>query len=438
MRLPVAIIGNGAAAAEAVLALRQNGFTAAIHVFADNDHPPYNPMLGTYLVSGAIPLERAFPFGGRQTFYQANEVSTHLDEAVTELDAEARTFATAAGSTYSYERCLVATGARPAVPPITGLREALGIEGPERRVFTIQTLADALRLKQAAEEACAAAVTARLTPRAAVVGASFAGVKIASVLHEMGMLVTLVEREPSLLPLSAHPDCAHILERHLLGEGYQLRLGAALTGVAPHSSGVRLDFGSLPGAADPGGAGGTACEDQEARAEVDLVVVCTGNRPSLGFLKPGQIDIGAGVLVDDQLRSSIPTLYAAGDVAQGKNLMSGRHEIIGLWASARAQGRAAGRSVAGVPTGYRGSVPSNITHVGRLLFASVGCLRDYDEIESSHLGDAFRLRAWQEGRLAGVNLINGCLGVGITRGALLRAATGSTQETEATWTSFSE
>ena len=434
MRLPLAIIGNGAAAAEAILALRQNGFSSAVHLFADNDHAPYNPMLGTYLVSGAIPLERTFPFGDKQTFYEAYTVTTHLGQSVTELDAEAQTFATSAGTTYAYERCLVATGARPAVPPITGLRETLAEDGPERRVFTIQTLADALRLKEAAERLCRSSTDG--APRAAVVGASFAGVKIASVLHGMGMRVMLVEREPSMLPLSAHPDSARIMERHLLEEGYELRLGAALSGVARHSSGVRLDFGALPGAADPGAAGGTGCEDQEAQAEVDLVVVCTGNRPALGFLKPGQIDTGAGILVDDELRSSIPTLYAAGDVAQGKNLMSGRHEIIGLWASARAQGRAAGRSIAGVPTGYRGSVPSNITHVGRLLFASVGCLREYDRIESSHQGDAFQLCAWQEGRLAGVNLINSCLGVGVTRGALLRAATGARAETEATWTSF--
>lgn len=434
MTLPLAIIGNGAAAAEAILALRQNGFTAGIHLFADNEHPPYNPMLGTYLVSGAIPLERAFPFGDKRSFYEANAVTTHLGEAVVALDAEAQTFTTTTGTSHSYERCLVATGARPAVPPIAGLREALAEDGTGKRVFTIQTLADALHLKETAETLGRTSTNG--PPRAAVVGASFAGIKIASVLHDMGMQVTLVEREPSILPLSAHPDSARIMEHHLLEEGYELRLGAALSGVAPHSSGVRLDFGSLPGAADPGGAGGTACEDQEAQAEVDLVVVCTGNRPSLGFLKPGQIDTGAGILVDDELRSSIPTLYAAGDVAQGKNLMSGRHEIIGLWASARAQGRAAGRSMTGVPTGYRGSVPSNITHVGRLLFASVGCLRDYDHIETSRQGETYELRAWQEGRLAGVNLINRCLSAGVTRQALLRAATGATAETEATWTSF--
>lgn len=450
MKLPVAIIGNGAAAAEAVIALRHSGFRDEIHLFADNDHPPYNPMLGTYLVSGAIPVEQAFPFGDHHSFYEANKVSTHLGEAVAQLDAERRTLTTAKGETHTYEHCLIATGARTSIPPITGLREALteaaalptpvvedaGGHRLLQRVFTIQSFADALRLRAAAA-ACAAAPSGARSradgPRAAVVGASFAGIKIAAVLHDMGMQVTLVEREPSILPLSAHPDCARLLEHHLLEQGYGLRLGAALTGVTPHPTGVRLDFGALPGAAEPGASGGTACEDQEAQEEVDLVVVCTGNRPSLAFLQPGQVDTGVGILVDERLRTSVPGLYAAGDVAQGKNLMNGRHEIIGLWSSARLQGRAAGRSMAGHPHEYRGGVPNNITHVGRLLFAGIGCVREYDRVETEQRDGAFLLRAWQEGRVVGINLINHCLDAGIIKQALLKAATGITTEMEATW-----
>ena len=442
------IIGNGAAAAEAVVASRANGYEGEIRLFADNRHAPYNPMLGTYLVAGKIPLEQAFPFGDEAAFYGANRVVPHLGEPVTHLDAEARVVTTATGKDYEYDRCLVATGARPAVPPIPGLREALA-RSEGRRAFTIQTLDDALALKRAVDESRAGGEgpgASGKPARAAVIGASFVGVKIAAVLHDMGLRVSLVERETSILPLSAHPDCAHIMEAHLLEEGYELRLGAALAGVetiapgagtSPGSGKIRLNFGALPGAADPDGAGGTACEESATQEDVDIVVVCTGNRPALSFLTPGQIDLGVGILVDEQMRSNIPTLYAAGDVAQGKNLMSGRHETIGLWSSARYQGRAAGRGLAGVPSGYRGGVPHNITHIGGMLFASVGCMNDYDRMVVCSEGDSHQFRVWQDGRLAGVNLLNCCLSAGVTTQALLRAATGSTFETEATWTSFS-
>jgi NADPH-dependent 2,4-dienoyl-CoA reductase/sulfur reductase-like enzyme len=461
VRIPLAIIGNGAAAAEAVLALRAHGYEGEIHLFADNEHAPYNPMLGPHLVAGTVPLAQVFPFGDERGFYQANRVSAHLGNPVARLDAVEQTVATANGSVHVYDRCLIASGARPSVPPVPGLREALARPQSEadastsaealvgtRRVFTLQSLEDALSLKKAVDALRRDIVDERPyngrggstdgePARVAVIGASFAGVKIASVLHERGLKVCLVERESSILPLSAHPECARLMETHLLEEGYELRLGAALAGIETGDSGVRLDFGALPGAADPGGTGGTACEESASQEDVDLVVVCTGSRPSLSFLIPGQVDVGVGILVDEHLRSSIPTLYAAGDVAQGKNLLSGRHEIIALWANARYQGRAAGRGLAGAPSAYRGSVPHNITHVGHMLFASIGCLKDYDEIETSSEGDGFRLRVWQEGRLAGVNLLNCCLSAGATKQALLKAASGAATETEATWISFS-
>ena len=438
--------------------MRAHGYGGDIHLFADNEHAPYNPMLGTYLVSGAIPLEQAFPFGDERGFYGVNRVTTHLGQTVTRLDAAEQTITTANGSVYLYDRCLVASGARPSVPAIPGLREALApprsgaalatVGTLGRRVFTLQSLDHALGLKEAVDtlrwgvakrgsKPQAVRSAGGEAPRAAVIGASFAGLKIAAVLHEIGLKVCLVERESSILPLSAHPECARLMETHLLDEGYELRLGAALASVETGDSGVRLDYGALPGATDPGGADGTAGEESPTREDVDLVVVCTGSRPSLGFLTPGQVDVGVGILVDEQLRSNIPSLYAAGDVAQGKNLLSGRYEIIGLWANARYQGRAAGRSLAGAPSGYLGSVPHNIAHVDRMLFASVGCLEEYDRMATCTEGDTFQVRVWQDGRLAGVNLLNCCLSAGAVKQALLRTASGAVTETEATWISFS-
>ena len=72
-----------------------------------------------------------------------------------------------------------------------------------------------------------------------------------------------------------------------------------------------------------------------------------------------------------------------------------------------------------------------------MLFASVGCMNDYDRMVVCSEDDSHQFRVWQDGRLAGVNLLNCCLSAGVTKQALLRAATGSTIETEATWTSFS-
>ncbi|HEY5529697.1 MAG TPA: FAD-dependent oxidoreductase, partial [Thermoleophilia bacterium] len=139
--LEIAIVGNGAAAAEAVLSMRAAGYQGEIDLFADNPYPPYNPMLGTYYLSGAVAAEQCFPFGD-ESFYDRNRVRARLGSVVTELDPEARSLATEDGTRYQYRLCLVATGARTACPPLPGLIP----DGDGSRVFGLRSFDDAVRL----------------------------------------------------------------------------------------------------------------------------------------------------------------------------------------------------------------------------------------------------------------------------------------------------
>lgn len=75
--------------------------------------------------------------------------------------------------------------------------------------------------------------------------------------------------------------------------------------------------------------------------DADLIVVCIGVRPNLNFVNRDQIEIDRGILIDDHMRTSNPDVYAAGDVSQGMNLLTGKREIIGLLANARYQVRTA-------------------------------------------------------------------------------------------------
>lgn len=186
-RLDLVIIGNGAAAAEAARAVRAAGHHGELDLFADNPHPPYNPMLGPYYISGAISQRCCFPFGGAE-FYGRNRVRTHLSDGVVELAPRQKRLTTAAGDQYSYRACLVASGAQTAFPPIPGL-DAPG-------VHALRSFDDAVRLKSAAALAVARGAEEQQRPRALVLGASFAGLKVADALHDAGMDVCIVEKEP--------------------------------------------------------------------------------------------------------------------------------------------------------------------------------------------------------------------------------------------------
>ena len=370
------IVGNGAAAAEAALALRRGGFRGAVDLFADGRRPPYNPMLGTYYVAGAIGGRRCFPFGD-DAFYRRTKVRAHHATPVALIDPAARLLTTADGESFSYDQCLVATGASTAVPPVPGLT------GPG--IFVLRSFDDAVLLRGAATAALVRAADGT-PPRALVFGAYFAGIEIASVLRRLGLDVCIVEREPSVLPRVAHPACAEVVERRLRARGHDLRLGVSASLVERHDRRLLVTL--------------------EAGAEAfDLVVVCTGSRANLGLLDESGLTTGQAVDIDDRCRTAAPGLFAAGDVARTLDPVSGERLVVPLWSSARRQGRTAGLAMAGVRASCPGSVPCNIQHAGELLFASGGSLAAADRLDVDERPDSVAVLGFSGRRLVGFNLL---------------------------------
>jgi NADPH-dependent 2,4-dienoyl-CoA reductase/sulfur reductase-like enzyme len=301
-------------------------------------------------------------------------VEAHLRAAVVALDAWAHTVETADGCRMMYDRCLVATGASPVLPPIPGL------EGPG--VFTLRTMDDADRLRRALQAGAR---------RALVLGASVVGLKAAEALRGRGLEVVLLDIAPHVLPLAAGEACARRIEACLAENGVGLRLGCEAVSVA-------TDRGSgMAGIRGTSGRGLQVELSDGSAVHADLVVVATGVRPNLDFIKPGHVERDVGLVVDDYLRTSAPDLFAAGDVAEAPNLLTGRPEIVGLWANACLQGRTAGRNMAaaaarspgadgaaaetdgGAPAAgaaaaeaYPGSVPGNVVHFFGITFAGIG------------------------------------------------------------------
>ena len=134
--------------------------------------------------------------------------------------------------------------------------------------------------------------------------------------------------------------------------------------------------------------------------------MCIGVRPNVEFLDRSKVGIDKGVLVDESMRANVDGLYAAGDVAQGKNLQTGRHQLIGLWANARYQGRAAGRHMVNMPIPYPGSIPHNVTHFMDMTFVGIGDVTGADREAKFHDGDKYAQLFWKHGKLSGANLIN--------------------------------
>jgi NADPH-dependent 2,4-dienoyl-CoA reductase/sulfur reductase-like enzyme len=380
------IVGNGCAGAECIKALRESGCREKIYLLTDSRWPVANPMLTTYYVAGKIGFEGLFPYGAGQEFYLKYGVDVYPESPVVALDAEQKLVHAKSGLEIKYDKCLIATGATPVLPPIEGI-------GSDR-VYTMRTVEDAIRLKEAMTQ----------TPKKAlVIGASMVGIKVMELFYKARVEVCLADMAEHIFPLSAHPECARIVEERLEQKGIKLRFGAGIGEVEETNGGVRAYFN-----------GSTESE------EADLLVMCIGVKANTGFIDRKRVAVDRGILVDEYMRTSTPGLYAAGDVAQGKNLLSGESEMMGLWNNARYQGRTAGRNMAGENDFFLGNIPHNITHFMGMDFVGIGNVNDHDRMEKMDDGRRYIQLFWKDGLLAGANFLDSFTESGVIKHALIK------------------
>jgi NADPH-dependent 2,4-dienoyl-CoA reductase/sulfur reductase-like enzyme len=140
--------------------------------------------------------------------------------------------------------------------------------------------------------------------------------------------------------------------------------------------------------------------------EVDGVILCIGVKPNVNFVRPSEIKMDKGILVDEKMQTSASDVYAAGDVAQATNCLSQTRELIPLWANACLQGRVAGSNMVKVRDVFPGSIPQNITHFFNLFFVSVGDTRNYDEIQKQIDSHSTLYSFKSQGKTVGLNILS--------------------------------
>jgi len=151
---------------------------------------------------------------------------------------------------------------------------------------------------------------------------------------------------------------AGIVARWLEAKGVTLRTGATVKSIAPKGNKQAVAFGA------------------GAPVECDAIIMATGIRPNLEWLKGSKIKVNQGIVVDANLRSSVPNVYAAGDVAEAKNLITGASEVHAIEPTAMEHGRVVAANMAGKNLTHAGSLLMNIVGVAGLDVASFGSWDD--------------------------------------------------------------
>ena len=315
------IVGGGLAGAEAAEAMREHGFDGPIVLVGAEPEPPYErPPLSKGHLRGETPLEAAHvhPAG----WYAEHGVELRLGTTATAIDPGARRVALDDGGAVAYDRLLLATGAVPRRPPIPGAGDLAGVHV----------------LRSAADVAGLRAALAAGGPLV-VVGGGWIGCEVAASARQMGVDVALVELAPA--PLAA-----------VLGE----RLGRWFADLH-RAHGVRLHLGAGVQRIDGAGRAERVTLADGTRLDAAAVLLGVGVAPDTRLAASAGLAVDDGIVCDELLRTSVPDVYAAGDVAAAWHPRYGRHLRVEHWSTALHQGHAAGAAMAGAATPYE-RVPS--------------------------------------------------------------------------------
>jgi len=302
----IVIVGAGAAGNAAAEMLRRAGYAGTITMIGADESVPYDrPNLSKDYLAGSAP-EEWIPLRPPE-FYAGHDIELLRGTRVTAVNVNSRQVVLDGGAARTFDRLLIATGAEPVRLPIPG--------ADLPHVYYLRTLADSRAIIARADHA----------HRAVVLGASFIGLETAAALRSRGLEVHVAAPESQPLERVMGPEVARFIravhERH----GVAFHTGHVASRITPNA--VALDDGT--------------------QVPAELVVIGAGVKPVTRLAEDAGLAMDRGIAVNEQLETSVPGIFAAGDVARFPDPRSGERIRVEHWVVAERQGQVAARNMLG-------------------------------------------------------------------------------------------
>ena len=327
------IIGAGPAGVRAAETLRHEDATGDITLVSGEPGEPYARMAIPYILTGRIDENGAHQRRHSDHFERLKIHYLNRKAVRTHAGPNGGTVDLDDGSSLDYDRLLVATGSSPSLPPIPGT----DLEG----CVTCWTLDDAR------------VIAAQLKPgvRVVMMGAGFvAGVTMKSLVESGVRLSVIAGRQGQILRSMMTPVGSAMIQRWLEGKGVNVITKGRSERIEP---GPRLVM-------------------DNQTLDADLIILATGVHPNVSFLEGTGAEIGEGIVVNDRMQTTVPCIYAAGDVAQGRDFSTGEWVVHALQPTATEHGRIAALNMAGKNVPYQGSLGMNVLDTVGLISYTFG------------------------------------------------------------------
>ena len=327
------IIGGGACGASTAARIRRLDESAEIIVLEKTGEISIANCGLPYYTSGVINDREKMLVSSPEKFREWFNINVKLNTEVININPDEKFVETADGEKINYDKLVLAQGAKPFVPPIEGI--------PEEKVFTVRTLFDADNIKSYIKE--------KGVRKAIVIGGGFIGVEMAENLNEMGLETTLIEQQNQILAPVDY-EIAAFLHNEMRDRGIELVL----------SDGVKKFNDNK------------VILNSSREIEFDIIIMAIGVRPEITLAKNAGLETARGIIVNENLQTSNPDIYAGGDGVEIKDFVTGENTLIPLAGPANRQGRIIADNICGIESAYKNSQGTSVLKVFNLTAASVG------------------------------------------------------------------
>lgn len=333
----IVIIGSSAAGTAAAREIRGKNEDAHVTLISDEAHAPYyRPFLTEYIGDRSVASKSNFRILTEEWCIE-KKIDLRLNERITVIDPAKKIASSLSGAHYEYDSLILACGSSPFVPLADSLKF--------KNVFAIRTLEDAEKVHE-----CASTVKT-----AVVIGGGLLGLEAANSLLRMGVDVTVVEISNRILPNQLDEEGARFFADWITRQGLRLFMGKRIKSLSGGEKAEALEF-----------EGGD-------RLGADMFIFSVGIRSNTGLALDCGIKVNRAIVVNERMETSIPGIYACGDVAE----FDGR--TIPLWMNAVKQGRVAGLNAAGEKAVMgREIYPAVLNSFGTRVFSAEMCTIEAD------------------------------------------------------------
>lgn len=339
------IIGGSVGGIGAVEAIREVDPVGTITVVSEELFPQYSRPMIADLLSKEANLDKMKYRDDR--FWKENRVQAFTGRKAVRINLSKKHVELDGGDKISFEKLLIATGGRPFVPKMEGAEK----DG----VFTFTKLSDAeciaTRIKKA--------------KKAVVIGGGLIGVSVTEALVKRGIKVTMVELKDRILSLILDATASEIITKTIEKAGVTIVTGQTVQRIL--------------GKRDNGDAVGGVILTDGKKVPCDLVVIAIGVIPRTELVAGTEIKVNRGIIVDRFMRTSVPDVYACGDVAEGYDFIVGESRVLPLWPVAHMGGRVAGYNMAGKKTEYPGGTAMSALPYFDIPVITVGVVKPKED-----------------------------------------------------------